>query len=62
MIRQYQQLSLSDRAYARFKLLAAVGGRGMDLGHPAQRLAREADFYVVQAQTPDGRTATLRSV
>ncbi|MDX2379111.1 MAG: acyl-CoA dehydrogenase family protein [Acidimicrobiia bacterium] len=43
-------------------LLAAVGGRGMDLGHPAQRLAREADFYVVQAQTPDGRTATLRSV
>jgi alkylation response protein AidB-like acyl-CoA dehydrogenase len=43
-------------------LLAAVGGRGMDLSHPAQRLAREADFYVVQAQTVDGRTATLRSV
>jgi alkylation response protein AidB-like acyl-CoA dehydrogenase len=43
-------------------LLAAVGGRGMDLAHPAQRLAREADFYVIQAQTSDGRAATLRSV
>lgn len=43
-------------------LLAAVGGRGMDLTHPAQRLAREADFYVIQAQTADGRAATLRSV
>lgn len=43
-------------------LLAAVGGRGMDLSHPAQRLAREADFYVIQAQTTDGRSATLRSV
>jgi hypothetical protein len=43
-------------------LLAATGGRGMDLSHPAQRLAREADFYVIQAQTVDGRAATLRSV
>jgi len=43
-------------------LLAAVGGRGMELSHPAQRLAREADFYVVQAQTSDGRAATLRSI
>lgn len=43
-------------------LLAATGGGGMDLSHPAQRLAREADFYVIQAQTADGRTATLRSV
>ena len=43
-------------------LLAAVGGRGMELSHPAQRLAREADFYVIQAQTADGRAATLRSV
>lgn len=42
-------------------LLAAVGGRGMDLAHPAQRLAREADFFVIQAQTADGRAATLRS-
>lgn len=41
-------------------LLAVVGGGGMDLGHPAQRLAREAMFYVIQAQTDDGRAATLR--
>jgi alkylation response protein AidB-like acyl-CoA dehydrogenase len=43
-------------------LLASVGGAGMDLTHPAQRLAREADFYVIQAQTADGRAATLRSI
>ena len=43
-------------------LLAAVGGGGMDLSHPAQRLAREASFYIIQAQTSDGRTATLDSV
>jgi hypothetical protein len=34
----------------------------MDLAHPAQRLAREADFYVIQAQTADGRAATLRGM
>jgi alkylation response protein AidB-like acyl-CoA dehydrogenase len=43
-------------------LLAASGGRGMDLSHPAQRLAREAMFYVIQAQTADGRSATLQSL
>ncbi len=43
-------------------LLASVGGAGMDLSHPAQRLAREADFYVIQAQTADGRSAVLRSI
>ena len=42
-------------------LLAASGGRGMALDHPAQRLAREATFYVIQAQTADGRAATLRA-
>lgn len=42
--------------------LAAVGGRGMDLDHPAQRLAREADFYVIQAQTADGRRSTLARI
>lgn len=40
-------------------LLAASGGRGAELGHPAQQLAREALFYVVQAQNADGRAATL---
>ncbi len=53
-------LVLAQRATT--ALLAATGGRGMDLAHPAQRLAREADFYVIQAQTADGRAATLRSV
>lgn len=53
-------LHLAQRATT--ALLATVGGRGMDLAHPAQRLAREADFFVIQAQTSDGRTAALRSV
>ncbi len=52
-------LDLARRATT--ALLAAVGGRGMDRSHPAQRLAREADFYVIQAQTAEGRAATLRS-
>lgn len=52
-------LDLSRRATT--ALLAAVGGRGMALDHPAQRLAREANFYVIQAQTADGRAATLAS-
>lgn len=43
-------------------LLAASGGSGLNLSHPAQRLAREALFYVIQAQTADGRSATIRSV
>jgi alkylation response protein AidB-like acyl-CoA dehydrogenase len=43
-------------------LLAASGGRGLDLSHPAQRLAREAMFYVIQAQTADGRSATLHAL
>lgn len=42
-------------------LLAAIGGAAMSLDHPAQRLAREAAFYVIQAQTADGRAATLRA-
>jgi len=53
-------LNLGQRATT--ALLAARGGSGMDLNHPAQRLAREAAFYVIQAQTVDGRAATLRSV
>lgn len=53
-------LDLGHRATT--ALLAAIGGGGMDLGHPAQRLAREAAFYVIQAQTADGRSATLDAV
>jgi len=40
-------------------LLAAEGGRGVELSNPTQRLFREAMFYIVQAQTTAGRTATL---
>lgn len=53
-------LDLGQRATT--ALLAAVGGGGMDLTHPAQRLAREVAFYVIQAQTGDGRAATLDAV
>ena len=53
-------LHLAQRAAT--ALLATVGGRGMELSHPAQRLAREADFFVIQAQTSDGRAAALRSI
>lgn len=40
-------------------LIAATGGSAMEQTHPAQRLAREALFYVVQAQSADGRAASL---
>lgn len=42
--------------------LASVGGRGMDLAHPAQRWAREAQFHLVQAQTGAVRAATLARI
>lgn len=40
-------------------LVAASGGAGMSRSAPAQRLAREALFHLVQAQTPLVRRATL---
>ena len=40
-------------------LVTALGGGAMTRTHPAQRLAREALFYVVQAQTDAIRRATL---
>ena len=40
-------------------LVAACGGRAMSLDHPAQRLSREATFYLIQAQT--GRCEQPRS-
>ncbi len=43
-------------------LLAASGGRGAEASHPAQLLARQALFYVVQAQNADGREATLAAL
>lgn len=41
-------------------LVAAGAGASMGLGSPAQRMAREALFHIVQAQTAPVRTATLR--
>ena len=40
-------------------LIAASGGGAMSLSHPAQRLAREASFYLIQAQTGALRAASL---
>ncbi|HEV7208791.1 MAG TPA: acyl-CoA dehydrogenase family protein [Mycobacteriales bacterium] len=52
-----KMLVLLQRAAAAY--VTVSGGRGMDLEHPAQRLAREAQFALVQAQTPPVRSATL---
>jgi alkylation response protein AidB-like acyl-CoA dehydrogenase len=41
-------------------LVVATGGAGMRLDAAPQRLAREAVFYLVQAQTPAVREATLQ--
>lgn len=40
-------------------LLAASGGSAIEGSHTAQRLSREALFYVIQAQSPDGKAATI---
>lgn len=40
-------------------LVSAIGGRAMASDQPAQRLAREAMFYTVQAQTALSRIDTL---
>ncbi len=52
-----QSLELAVRAAT--ALVVATGGRGISVGHPAQRLLREAAFFTIQAQTPDLRRATL---
>jgi hypothetical protein len=41
-------------------LVASSGGGAMNLTHPAQRLSREATFFLIQAQTGSLRTASLR--
>ena len=40
-------------------LVAASGGGAISLSHPAQRLSREATFFLIQAQTADLRRATM---
>jgi alkylation response protein AidB-like acyl-CoA dehydrogenase len=43
-------------------LVAASGGGAIARSHPAQRLSREATFFLIQAQTGDLRRATLHRV
>lgn len=43
-------------------LLAASGGSGIESDRTAQRLSREALFYVIQAQSPDGKQATIAAL
>jgi len=52
-----EAVDLAQRAS--LALLTAVGGRGVELSHPAQRLVREAAFYAIQGQTSAGRAAGL---
>lgn len=43
-------------------LMALIGGRSAGHDNPAQLLARQSLFYVIQAQNDDGRQATLRAL
>jgi alkylation response protein AidB-like acyl-CoA dehydrogenase len=56
MVRDWS-IGLANRAAQAW--VAAVGGRAMSRSHPAQRLVREAAFYLVQAQTGELRRAEL---
>ncbi|BAC68907.1 acyl-CoA dehydrogenase [Streptomyces avermitilis] len=62
-----ERLVVKTRAYdlmraATTAAVVAGGGRAMDLGSPAQRLAREGMFLLVQGQTAEVRTAHLGSL
>ncbi|WP_432042307.1 acyl-CoA dehydrogenase family protein [Streptomyces cadmiisoli] len=62
-----ERLALKTRAYdvlraATAAAVVAGGGRSMDLGSRAQRLAREGMFLLVQGQTDDVRRAHLASL
>ncbi|MET7478350.1 acyl-CoA dehydrogenase family protein [Streptomyces sp. NPDC005648] len=59
-----ERLALKTHAYdlmraATTAAVVAQGGRAMDLGNPAQRLAREGMFLLVQGQTSEVRRAHL---
>lgn len=62
-----ERLALRTQAYdimrtATTAAVVAGGGRAMTLTNRAQRLAREALFLLVQGQTPESRTAHLKSL
>lgn len=50
-------IGLANRAAQAW--VAAAGGQAMSRSHPAQRLVREAAFYLIQAQTGELRKVTL---
>lgn len=61
------RLAVKTRAYdlmraATTAAIAGGGGRAFGLTHPAQRLAREGLFLVVQGQTTEVRDAHLRAL
>ncbi|MDT0547425.1 acyl-CoA dehydrogenase family protein [Streptomyces lonegramiae] len=65
--RPADRLAVKTRAYdvlraATTAAIVAGGGRAFGLGSPAQRLAREGLFLVVQGQTADVRSAHLRAL
>ncbi|MFJ2829627.1 acyl-CoA dehydrogenase family protein [Streptomyces sp. NPDC087263] len=62
-----ERLAVKTRSYdllraATTAAVVAGGGRSIDLGSPAQRLAREGMFLLVQGQTAEVRTAHLGSL
>ncbi|MDQ0935341.1 acyl-CoA dehydrogenase family protein [Streptomyces turgidiscabies] len=62
-----ERLALKTRAYNLMRTvttaaIVAGGGRSLDLNSPAQRLAREGLFLLVQGQTTDVREAHLSSL
>ncbi|WP_406350240.1 acyl-CoA dehydrogenase family protein [Streptomyces sp. NBC_00658] len=62
-----ERLTVKTRAYdvmraATTAAVVAGGGRSIGLGSPAQRLAREGMFLLVQGQTAEVRTAHLGSL
>ncbi|MFF5900867.1 acyl-CoA dehydrogenase family protein [Streptomyces argenteolus] len=62
-----ERLHLRTQAYhlmraATTAAVVAGGGRTMDLDSPAQRLAREGMFLLIQGQTAQARSAHLRSL
>ena len=61
-----RRLELRSRAHllmiqATSALVVACAGGGMSMEAPAQRLAREAMFMLIQAQTAEARTAALQA-
>lgn len=57
VVERDRSIDLANRAAQAW--VAAAGGRAMARSHPAQRVLREAAFYLVQAQTPELRALEM---